>query len=161
MHKDGNIRLNVSQGIDFSSEKINLLRFFLAYCYRALQLSGTYEGNLVDDREKYSILTTAVCHPDSATFFVYAKERAFIDVLRSIAHELTHIKQHEEGRQSKNFHLRFSSGDEDEANSTAGKLVNAFSAVIGYDIIYEGKRENRTKAVGTRRDLGGDRQVRR
>ena len=56
---------------------------------------------------------------------VLTKGRALVDILRSIAHELVHAKQHEEGR------LEPGSGDygspiENEANSIAGIIMRKF-----------------------------------
>jgi len=63
------------------------------------------------------------------------------------------MMQHEKGG-LEHEELHFASTQEDEANKLAGELVNAFSAVIGYEKIYEGKRENSKEALGLRRNLG-------
>ena len=65
---------------------------------------------------------------------VNVKNRALVDVLRSIAHEMVHHKQHEQGR------LKVQPPDiggeiEDEANSKAGQYIKMFSKQ--YDSIYD------------------------
>jgi hypothetical protein len=160
MLKGGKITVEISDSLSFSEERLQLLKLFLAYCTRALALEQEYSGFIVDSRTKYGIQTTAKMFLDFGEFYVYGKNRSFPDILRSIAHELTHISQQED-RELDLSALHFSSDEEDEANAVAGQLVNAFSAVIGYDIIYEGKREDSQKALGSRRDLGRNRSLRR
>ena len=133
--------------------KKKLMRDFVDFCARSLFIDGDYDVYIVDKREKYSIVTTAICFPEKHKLYIYGKGRSYPDVLRSIAHELTHVSQHEKGGLEYDA-LHFASEQENEANKMAGELINAFSAVIGYDRIYEGKRENSKEAVGLRRNLG-------
>lgn len=65
---------------------------------------------------------------------VNSKNRALVDVLRSIAHEMVHHKQFEEGR------LKVKPADiggdiEDEANAKAGQFIKMFAQKDG--TIYE------------------------
>jgi hypothetical protein len=134
-------------------EKKKLMREFVDFCSRSLLLENDYYIYIVHERERYTIVTTAICYPEQGKLYVYGVGRSFPDMLRSIAHELTHMMQHEKGGLEYD-ELHFSSDQEDEANKFAGELLNAFSAVIGYDKIYEGKHESSIKALGSRRDLG-------
>lgn len=57
---------------------------------------------------------------------INGKNRALVDILRSIGHELTHHKQYEQGR------LKVKPPDiggiiEDEANSLAGQLIKLYA----------------------------------
>ena len=59
---------------------------------------------------------------------VYGKNRALVDIMRSVAHELVHHKQFEEGR------LVVKPADiggdiEDEANSKAGQYIKLFAQI--------------------------------
>ena len=59
---------------------------------------------------------------------VYGKNRALVDVMRSIAHELVHHKQFEQGR------LKVKPPDiggeiEDEANAKAGQFIKMFAKI--------------------------------
>jgi Zn-dependent peptidase ImmA (M78 family) len=154
MPRHGKIRvLFTSYDLVPSGDKKKLMRAFVDFCSRSLFLEQNYDVYVVDNREKHSIVTTAICFPEQGKLYVYGKGRSFPDMLRSIAHELTHMMQHEKG--GLEYHeLHFSSDQEDEANKFAGELLNAFSAVIGYEKIYEGKRENSKEALGLRRNLG-------
>jgi len=58
----------------------------------------------------------------------YSKNRAIVDIMRSIAHEMVHHKQFEEGR------LVVKPADiggdiEDEANSKAGQYIKLFAQI--------------------------------
>lgn len=65
---------------------------------------------------------------------VCRRNRALVDVMRSIAHELVHHKQFEDGRLS--VRPQDIGGDiEDEANSKAGQYIKMYSKID--DTIYE------------------------
>jgi len=131
------LKIKVENGIILSDEQKRLLAAFVEYCYRALDLQKEYSCYLVKDREKHKIETTAVCFYDKGKIYIYAADRLFSDVLRSIAHEATHLRQVEHGKTPGENYLHFSSDLEDNANELAGKLLNAFSQVMGYKTIYD------------------------
>ena len=58
---------------------------------------------------------------------VYGKNRALVDVMRSIAHELVHHKQFEEGRLDGPKPPDIGGEIEDEANAKAGQFIKMFS----------------------------------
>jgi hypothetical protein len=126
----------ISRSLEFQEEKKKILRHFVNYVMRALGTEEDYKIYLVDDRHKFGIFTTADYLRGSQQMFVYAKGRALIDILRSIAHEFVHVKQYEAGDLSKHY-LHFDNESEDEANELAGELVNAYSEVMGHDRVYE------------------------
>ena len=71
---------------------------------------------------------------------INGKNRALVDVLRSLGHELTHHKQFEQGR------LKVKPPDiggeiEDEANAKAGQFIKLFGREN--QIIYEGKHSRK------------------
>lgn len=156
MSKSGKIKVVIPPEYDLSEKRRKCLQVFISYCVRALDIEGDYTGQFVVDRHKHGVKTTAVSMPQSGDFLVYVKGRAFVDILRSIAHELVHVHQYENDPDGhyEIVDVHFSSDHEDEANMIAGQILNAFTEVVGYDIVYEGRHANRTKAVGTRRDLG-------
>lgn len=134
--KDGQIKAHIEKGIILSDEQTRLLTSYFQYCSRALKLSHDYDCYLVKNRKKFGIETTAVCVYQEKKIMIYCKDRLLADVLRSIAHESTHLRQFEMGLQTDDKYLHFSSELEDGANELAGKLLNAFSEVMGYDTIY-------------------------
>lgn len=155
MSRLGTVKVIVPKELSFSEERKSQLKEFLSYCVRILRFADDYVGELAMERETHGIETTAICYYGKKKFYVYAKGRAFVDILRSIAHELVHLSQFEKGLLSfEKANIHFASETEDEANKTAGQLLNAFTAVVGYEKIYEGKNANRAKALGPRRNLG-------
>ena len=76
---------------------------------------------------------------------INGKNRALVDVLRSLGHELTHHKQFEQGR------LKVKPPDiggeiEDEANAKAGQFIKMFGREN--QIIYEGKHSRKVLVEG-------------
>ena len=60
---------------------------------------------------------------------VYGKDRAIVDILRSIAHEMVHMKQDIEGRLQQVDHTQNNAAGspiENEANAQAGTLIRLF-----------------------------------
>lgn len=66
--------------------------------------------------------------PHSKVLMVYTKNRHPMDIFRTVAHELVHHKQNEDGRLGKNVAKEGSTGSkiENEANSEAGKVMRYF-----------------------------------
>jgi len=147
MPRIGKTTLQAEPSVKFSPSHMKLLKEFVPYCVRSLDLEDSYNGILTNDRHKYDIETTGMCNKDGKEFYVYCKGRGFPDVLRTIAHELTHFSQYERGVFSHND-IHFSSDAEDEANMLAGELLSAFAEVIGYDTIFEARNENSQQALG-------------
>ena len=134
--KEGGLNIKIERGIFLTDEQKRLIFSYAQYCSRALKLQQTYDCRLVKNRKKFNIETTAVCSYTEKKITIYCKDRLLADVLRSIAHESTHLRQFEMGKEPGINYLHFSSELEDGANELAGKLLNAFSEVIGYDTIY-------------------------
>ena len=65
---------------------------------------------------------------DTKTIRVNSKNRALVDVMRSIAHEMVHHKQYEDGR-LKVKPLDIGGEIEDEANAKAGQYIKMFSKI--------------------------------
>ena len=60
---------------------------------------------------------------------VYGKNRALVDIMRSIAHELVHHKQFEDGRLDGPKPPDIGGEIEDEANAKAGQFIKMFSRI--------------------------------
>lgn len=60
---------------------------------------------------------------------VYGNNRALVDVMRSIAHELVHHKQYEDGRLDGPKPPDIGGEIEDEANAKAGQFIKMFSRI--------------------------------
>lgn len=73
------------------------------------------------------LVTTA--NYSNETVKVYAKDRAIVDIMRSIAHELVHLRQDDDGRlNDKDFDINNDAGSpiENEANAKAGEIIRKF-----------------------------------
>ena len=98
---------------------------FLDFCQDNLGYKTPASVELVTDRDK--LVTLASYNLNDNSVRVYSKNRALADILRSIAHELVHHKQLEDGRIDINNPPQDIGGEiEDEANAVAGQLVKAF-----------------------------------
>ena len=120
-------KLYLSKQLDLTPRKIILIGDFINYCAKSLPIkSREMEIYLVDSRDDYNISTTAYYAPGKNIIAIYCKNRALVDICRSIAHEMTHMLQDEQGMLVGNiqdvggFH-------EDHANAKAGELIKSFA----------------------------------
>ena len=73
------------------------------------------------------IKTTAYYNVDGSELVVYAKDRAIVDICRSIAHELVHHKQKLEGKMTDLVEDgKDGSPIENEANAVAGVIIRKY-----------------------------------
>ena len=134
---NASIRMFLEKELRVDDEAKRILELYVQYCCRALSLKETYKCYLVADRKKHDIKTTAVCQYNLKVIKVFCRGRLLPDVLRSIAHEMFHLKQLENGMRPSKKYLHFSSDLEDGANEVAGKLLNAFIEVMGHTSVYD------------------------
>ena len=74
----------------------------------------------------HDITTTAFYRIPDNLIKVYGKDRALVDICRSVAHELTHMMQNENNML--NGEIQDIGGSiEDEANSKAGSLIKLYA----------------------------------
>ena len=99
---------------------------FCNFCADHFPITGGFKVFVVDDRELHDIPTTAAYHRGRNIIKVYGKNRALVDILRSIAHELTHLKQDERGELI--GIIQDAGGSiEDEANAKAGEIIKLYA----------------------------------
>ena len=77
--------------------------------------------------------TYADYSPSEGIVRTYISERSLADCLRSIAHELVHHKQNEEGRIKSSYDIEL----EDEANAIAGRLIRAYANKYPESKVYD------------------------
>ena len=77
-----------------------LLKDFLDFINEELKINKPYSLYFVEDKTnaKDPLGRTAMYNPSSSSVYIYATNRHPKDILRSIAHELVHHKQHCDGR---------------------------------------------------------------
>ena len=120
------MKLYVDKNLNIDNDKINLLSEFCAFCAKNLPIVGNFEIYVVADRPKHNIMTTALYEVNNNTCRVYGKNRAIVDICRSIAHEMTHMMQDEMGLLV--GHIQDAGGfHEDQANARAGELIKRFA----------------------------------
>ena len=119
-------KLYISKDLELSPEKIVLMSDFINYCSDNLPIHADFKVFVVSEREPHQIETTAAYYRGKNIIKVYGKKRALVDVLRSIAHELTHLMQDEQGRLV--GVIQDAGGEiEDEANAKAGEIIKLFA----------------------------------
>jgi len=129
-------KLFISQDLEIDPEKALLIGDFIIFCCESLPIHGNCNVYIVSEREPYSISTTAAYMVGDGEIRIYGKNRATVDVLRSIAHEMTHMMQDEQDllhgniRDAGGFH-------EDQANARAGELIKLYAKKPGRKKIYE------------------------
>ena len=131
------MNLYVDKKLNIDSNKINLIAQFCAFCAKNLPIEGDFSIYVVSDRPSHGIVTTAAYEVSNNVCRIYGKNRALVDICRSIAHEMTHMMQDQLGllngkiRDAGGFH-------EDQANAKAGELLKLFAkSKPGRKMIYE------------------------
>jgi hypothetical protein len=136
INKKENI-LGIEKGIEgMTPSKIEIIKDFINFVCNKLDLEDKVEIYLHKGRDEY-IVTTASYVPDENSNHIRCTNRALVDILRSIAHELTHNRQ----REIESFKIgetvqTIGGWIEDEANAKAGILIKDFAMNLGYDEIY-------------------------
>jgi hypothetical protein len=118
-----------------SKEEVNLINEFINYVKNELGLIQTPKIDFSDDidhvKEQCSF---GYFSPDTNIIWVYTGDRNMADIFRTLAHELVHRKQEEDGK------INYESGEtgsdiENEANAKAGVLLRDFGKK--HDGIYD------------------------
>jgi len=134
--KDKSVDLNEGK---LNEEQTATISEFIKYAAKNLGLQNlpssltlSYNTNQAKERRTFGYFD-----PSTKKIWVYVKNRNMADILRTLAHELVHRKQEEDGR------LKINSGEtgspiEDEANSKAGVLLRNFGKINNN--IYEHKK---------------------
>ena len=112
---------------------------FIKYSIKNLELQTppsnltlSYDNDKAKEKRSFGYFD-----PSSKKIWVYVKNRNMADILRTLAHELVHRKQEEDGRLDINSG-KTGSPIEDEANAMAGVLLRNFGKINNG--IYENKK---------------------
>lgn len=99
--------------------KVDRIKEFARFCFKKLQLKKHPQIKLTNKIE-----TTALGYfvPDIDTIVVVVKGRHGMDIMRTLAHELVHLKQSE----TRELDGNTGSPDENEANAMAGVLLRVW-----------------------------------
>lgn len=110
-----------------SEEQIKLLNEFIDFTAKEL---GIKPVKVVLQYGREGLTTTAAY--ENGKIHVYAKERAIVDIMRSIAHEMVHLKQDIHKELDKNNHAANNAAGSDienEANAKAGEIMRKFGEI--------------------------------
>jgi hypothetical protein len=131
------MKLFIDEDLGLDINKVSLIGEFCLYCADMLPIQNGFTIHVVSDRASNNIATTAAYEVGNNTCKIYGKNRALVDICRSIAHEMTHMMQDQIGilkgpiRDAGGFH-------EDQANAKAGELIKLFAkSKEGRKRIYE------------------------
>jgi hypothetical protein len=109
-----------------TEEKEIIIKNFAKFVKEQLNLNEVPE--IIIQNGKNGLKTTANYdyNGDNKIIRVNGKNRALVDILRSLAHEMVHHKQYEEGRLK--IKPKDIGGDiEDEANAKAGQYIKIYA----------------------------------
>lgn len=107
-----------------SKKQMDLLHSFVKFACEYLKLD---KPSIKIQFNRKGLVTTASYGGNNIC--VYGKDRALVDILRSIAHEMVHMKQDAEGRLQQVDHAQNNAAGspiENEANAQAGVLIRMF-----------------------------------
>lgn len=116
-----------------SEDQINLLNEFIKFAADILQIK---QPKVILQYNREGLKTTAAY--SDGKIHIYANERAIVDIMRSLAHEMTHLKQDVEKRLEKKDHAANNTAGspiENEANAKAGEIIRKFGEI--HPEIYE------------------------
>lgn len=115
-------RFSIDEECGFGETHWGFINEFLNFCKENLGLPNIPSVKITGSRE--GGMTTGAYNPDTDEIMVLGKGRALPDILRTLAHELTHYRQRIENK------IKTSERDwnlEGEADSEAGKMVYTFA----------------------------------
>ena len=143
----------------FTSEEKNHLSNFVDLVVKELGIKNEVNIDYTEDKSKVD--TTAVyryedgenADIENTEVTVYTKERALQDIMRSVAHELVHHHQNEEG-ELKGEIQNVGGPIEDEANAVAGELLKKYG--LQHPEIYGEEEFSADEEVTEQDDAGGD-----
>jgi hypothetical protein len=112
---------------DFDIEKIYVMRDFIRYCVSVLEIKGKVIINLRNDKDPHlQTLASYSFDPNGDEIYIRAGRRHVVDIMRSVAHELIHKKQNENG-QLNDDSGKTGSPQENEANAGAGIIMRDYT----------------------------------
>lgn len=120
-----------TKGVQFDSSEKKTIDDFVEFVKKELGIKNEVDVQLQNNKD--GIKTTAVYKYqdegdedfEQSEIRVFALGRALVDVLRSIAHEMVHHKQNEDG-ELKGKISNVGGSIEDEANAVAGEMIKAY-----------------------------------
>lgn len=122
---DAWIKKKLNEGLDINFQKDEVAKF-VKLAANALKINQIPKIILsLDHAEAQEHHHTGKMIPGDGSIWVYAKNRNLVDILRTVCHELVHIKQHELGLIEPNSSYP-GSPIEKQADELAGKYIKMY-----------------------------------
>lgn len=119
--------IHFQKDLNFSNEKKEIICDFIVFCTDFLKINDkSFSIKITSSRNGDPIVTTAAYSPSTKECFVYGKNRATVDICRSIAHEMTHMMQDFNG-DIKGIIQDVGGFHEDQANAKAGEIIKSYA----------------------------------
>lgn len=113
------LNVDIPESID-----VDTCNDFLSFISNELDLTTPYNVSLQNERD--GLKTLANYNLENGDIKIYIKNRGLADVLRSVAHEVVHHQQNQNGKLNNGPIQDIGGNIEDEANAVAGQLVKKY-----------------------------------
>lgn len=123
-------RIKVSRKLN--KQERAMLENFIGFCKEKLEINSMPPKIIIFER-KTEDMTTGGYNPNTKEITVLGGRRMFVDVLRTVAHELTHHKQNERGNLfelMEEYPEDLYSPYENEAYEKSGNIVKEWSRKV-------------------------------
>ncbi len=133
--------INYSKNLDdMNPVKYKVIKAFVNYCVLELGIESDFNFYLFSskDTDKPQGITLACFRTDNNDIWVRANGRIAMDINRSFAHELEHLKQKETGQLDDMSKYTDIGGEiENEANAISGQLCKKFTKAFDCKFVYD------------------------
>jgi hypothetical protein len=109
-----------------NDDKKDKLNTFVKFVKDQLNLKSVPTISIKGNRDGLKTTANYDYTKENKIIKVYGKNRALVDIMRSVAHEMVHHKQFEDGRLEQRP-PDIGGEIEDEANATAGQYIKMFA----------------------------------
>lgn len=97
---------------------------FISFASNHLKLKDKPKIKFVQEKE--ADMSSASYNPNDKSMKILEKDRRFMDIARSVAHEMVHQQQHEKIGDPSKLDGSTGSPHEDEANAVAGRIIRMY-----------------------------------
>jgi hypothetical protein len=112
-----------------SEDKKDKLNSFVKFVKKELGIKNLPTISIQPNRDGLKTTAHYDYTKENKIVRVYGKNRALVDIMRSVAHELVHHKQFEEGRLDGPQPPDIGGEIEDEANAKAGQHIKMYAKI--------------------------------
>lgn len=112
--------------MNLTDDKKKIITDFIKFVKKELNIKDLPLIILKNNRNGIKTTANYIYTKPNKSINIYIKNRALVDIMRSVAHEMVHHKQFEDGR------LKVKPDDiggeiEDESNAIAGQLIKKYA----------------------------------